>query len=188
MRYLVGILLCLITSLSWAQEGRQINLFGGWASHNQESMEDSSTRPTGLVYGAGIGRRVSFNEFEFNISKGELTTDIEHDGESNTLVQEQLQFTLAYNFYVIKNAYARVGYSLTRLEQTTETPVSGASGVGLEKEYGLEDTKVDGPVLGAGWVFGDFSRINFYAQYEYFMMSEIKANQHLMTVGMRWQL
>lgn len=183
---IVGLIILLHAFSAWGAQDAFVNLFGGWAAHNQDSFEDSSTRPTGLSYGAGIGRRIGFYEFELNASSGKLTADIEHDGEKNTLVQEQFQVTLALNFYLLRNLYARMGYAITSLEQTTEKEVAGASGEGLVKEYGLEDVKSDGLVLGGGWVFGDFSSAKFYAQYEYYMMPDIKATQHLMSVGMRW--
>lgn len=169
-----------------AAENGFIDLFGGWAAHNQDSLEDSSTRPTGLIYGAGIGRRISFYEFELTASSGKLTTNIEHDGEKNTLVQEQFRVTFALNFYLLRHLYARMGYAITSLEQTTEKKVTGASGEGLIKEYGLKDVKSDGLVLGGGWVFGDFATAKFYAQYEYYMLPDIKATQHVMSAGLRW--
>ncbi len=176
----------LILSSAARADSPYLNLFGGFGAHNQESMEDSSTRPTGLAYGVGIGRRMLFYEFELNISKGKYTSEIEHDGQSNTLINDQLQVALALNFYLVTKLYLRLGYSLTSLEQTTETPVTGASGEGLTKEYGLRDEKVDGVVLGGGYSLISAPKMNIYLQYEYFMLSSIKATQHLMSAGMRW--
>jgi hypothetical protein len=186
LRKIVGLVLLLQAFAAWGAQEAYINAFGGWAAHNQESMEDSSTRPTGLSYGIGLGRRISFYEFELNASSGKLTTDIEHDGRSNTLVQEQFQVSLALNFYLLRNYYVRMGYAITSLEQTTETEVTGASGEGLVKEYGLKDVKSDGLILGGGWVFGDFAKAKIYAQYDYYMLPDIKATQHLLSLGMRW--
>ena len=186
LRKILSLFVLLHAFSAWAAQDAYINLFGGWAAHNQDSMEDSSTRPTGLNYGIGIGRRTGFYEFELNASKGKLTADIEHDGESNTLVQEQFQVTLALNFYLLRNIYARMGYAITSVEQTTETKVAGASGEGLIKEYGLKDVKSDGVTLGAGWVFGDFAKAKFYAQYDYYMLPDIKATQHHISAGLRW--
>lgn len=184
---LLGLVLLTSFSQAWADEP-YLNLFGGWAAHNQDSMEDSKTRPTGVAYGAGIGRRVNFYEFELNISKGKYTADIEHDGQKNTLINDQLQATLALNFYLVRFFYARLGYALTSFEQKTKTPVSGASGEGLKEEYGLKKDKIDGLVLGGGYVITPNGTINLYLQYEYYMLPQLKASQHLMSAGLRWYL
>ena len=55
LRSLVGIFLLLSVSSLWAADSSHVNVFGGWSAHNQESMEDSNTRPTGLHYGIGLG-------------------------------------------------------------------------------------------------------------------------------------
>ncbi|MBY0518692.1 MAG: hypothetical protein K2P81_17410 [Bacteriovoracaceae bacterium] len=151
-------------------------------------MADSKTRPIGLAYGAGIGKRYDYYEFELNVSKGNYSTDIEHDGVKNKLLNEQTQYSLSMNFYLIKSIYARIGYAITDLTQSPETPVSGASGDGLTKAYGLEENKFDGLLFGGGWVFAPFKSAKVYLQYEYFSIPSIKATQHLMSAGFRWYL
>src|SRR5690606_4810710 len=87
-RYLIKTLLLLILILpgfAWAEESF-LNIFGGYGAHNQDSFEDSSTRPTGLAYGAGLGRRMDYYEFELNVSKGSYTADIEHDDVANKII------------------------------------------------------------------------------------------------------
>jgi len=194
----VEIVLSLIKSLSlcsllistplWATADIYVNGFGGWASHGQDSMLDSNTRPTGLVYGAGFGQRYNYYEFELNASSGKLTSDIEHDGAKNTIQHEQFQATLALNFYLLRSLYVRLGYALTSVEQSTKTPVSGASGEGLQKEYKLEDKKTDGVVIGGGWVWSELGKMNLYLQYDYYMLPDIKATQHQASAGFRWYI
>ncbi len=169
-------------------EENYFNAFGGRGAHNQESMEDSKTRPFGLAYGAGIGKRFDFYEFELNVSKGNYSTEIEHDGVKNKLLNEQIQYSLGFNFYLVKTIYFRLGYAVTDLKQSPETPVSGASGDGLTNAYGLKEDKFDGVLFGGGWVFAPFKSARIYLQYEYFSLPQIKATQHLMSIGLRCYL
>lgn len=185
MRRLLGLILFCLSTQAFADEA-MVSLFAGMGQHHQESMTDSKTVPQGQAFGASFGRRMNFYEFELTLSKGTYTSDIEHDGRANTINHDQLQFSIALNFYLVKNIYLRIGYGLTDIEQTTDTPVSGASGAGLEEEYGLVKDKITGLVLGGGYAIIQTSSIQVYVQLEHHVMSEISASQNLVTAGVRF--
>lgn len=185
LRSLLGIILICLSTQTFADEAL-VSLFAGMGQHHQESMTDSKTIPQGQAFGASFGRRMNYYEFELTLSKGTYTSDIEHDGRSNTINHDQLQFSIALNFYLVKNIYLRIGYGLTDIEQSTETKVSGASGAGLEEEYGLVRDKITGLVLGGGYAIVQTSSIQVYVQFEHHVMSEISASQNLATAGVRF--
>jgi hypothetical protein len=171
--------------MSFADEA-MVSLFAGMGQHYQESMTDSKTVPQGQAFGVSIGRRMNFYEFELSLSKGIYTSDIVHDGQSNTINQDQLQFTLALNFYLVKNIYLRIGGGITDIDQKTETPVSGASGVGLAQEYGLVNDKITNVTIGGGYAIIQTSSFQLYLQFEHHVMSDIAASQNLATAGLRF--
>lgn len=128
----ITLMILLLTSLvGHASTG--IALYGGYAQHRQDDMNDTKTYPTGLTYGAGYLMRKEFYEFEVFVKKGSLNVDITHDNSKNTIEQDQLQLGLALNFFMTKSIYARLGYSFSKLDQKFQKPMSTAIEAGAKK-------------------------------------------------------
>lgn len=160
----------------------------GYGKHSQDAMKDSNTYPIGQSYGAGMGYRNNFYEFELMAMKSNYQVKIEHDGLANTLIHDQSLFNLSLNFYLFRHLYIRMGYGLAIIDQKTATSVSGASGEGLRQAYGLQRDKIGVANVGLGYLFSIGARTNFYAQYEHLMMGDISGSQSQVALGFRWYL
>lgn len=182
---LLTFLLLLLPSLVLADSG--IVLYGGYAQHRQEEMNDTSTYPTGMIYGAGFLMRKQFYELEFYAKQGTLTSDITHDNSKNTIEHEQLQVGAALNFFFTKKFYARLGYSFAKIDQKFSKPMSTASEAGAKKEYGLLEEKLaDGLNIGAGYNIYSGTRVDFLVQYDFYYYNSIKANQSAVSLGIKY--
>lgn len=183
---LIGLILTTFVAASALADDPFINLFVGQGYHQQESMMDSKTQPVGVLYGIGMGRRFNFYEFELSVSSGAFTADVEHDGEANTVTHDQLQVNLAFNFYIVKHFYLRLGYGLTDVDQSTEVKLTGDAAAGFQSEYDLKSQKVTAPLIGAGVSFVQTSKLQLFVQFEHHIITEIKAIQNQFTAGLRY--
>ncbi len=158
----------------------------GYGKHSQESMKDSNTYPVGLSYGAGLGYRANYYEFELLATKSNYLVDIVHDGKPNTLAHEQSLFNLSLNFYLLRHLYVRLGYGLAVIKQEAKIPVAGASGAGLNQSYGLVKEKIGVANIGLGYVFWIGNSMNLFTQLEHFAMGDISGSQSQLSAGFRW--
>lgn len=110
-------------------------------------------------------------EFEGMLLKANLSGDIDHDGQGNTLNHAQTSLILAFNFYLTKSFYARFGYGFHRVDQALGDEVSAASQEGAEKAYGLkENTVTEGVTYGTGFVLYDSTKLGVFTQFEIFRL------------------
>ncbi|MFY7993583.1 MAG: hypothetical protein ACOVP4_09850 [Bacteriovoracaceae bacterium] len=185
--YLLSLFILLSSGIALADSG--IVLYGGYAQHRQEEMNDTNTYPTGTVYGAGFLMRKQFYELEFYAKQGSLSSDITHDNSKNTIEHDQLQVGAALNFFFTKKFYARLGYSFAKIDQKFSKPMSIASEAGAKKEYGLlEEKLVDGLNIGAGYNIYSGTSVDFLIQYDFYYYNSIKANQSSVSVGIKYYL
>jgi hypothetical protein len=185
--YTISLLFLALLPLLAEANSAGIAVYGSYAQHRQDEMNDSKTYPTGITYGAGYLIRKEFYEIEFFLKKGTLVSDITHDNNKNQIEQEQLQVGLALNFFLTKSFYARLGYSFAQIDQKFSKPMSAASEAGAKKEYGLVEEKlVDGLNIGAGYVLLSGSRTDFLVQYDFFYYNKIKATQNSISLGIKY--
>jgi hypothetical protein len=162
---------------------------GGYSQLNQKDAASNNVYPSGMSYGAGAGMRSGPYEFEALLLKANLSGEIDHDGEKNTLEHSQTSLIVAFNFYFTKNFYARFGYGLHKVDQTLGDDVSAASQEGAEKAYGLKEDKLtEGIVYGAGFVFYDSAKLGLYTQFENMTMSTLQASAWNLSLGFRFYL
>lgn len=160
---------------------------GGYARLNQEAAVENNVRPVGLTYGAGVGFREDFYELEASLQKMSLAADIDHDSTVNTLKHEDTTFTLAFNFYLSKRLYLRLGYAFHRIDQTLENEVSDASLEGARKAYGMQEgAAIDGMTFGGGYVIYDGNKLSVFTQFETMSMSAADANVMNIALGFRF--
>ena len=161
----------------------------GYGQLNQEALDSNNVNPSGLTYGIGGGVRQNYFEFEGVLQKLDLSGDVDHDGAGNTFKHEQTSITFALNFYLSKSFYARLGYSINRIDQTLEEAVSAASMEGAREAYKMkEDTNADGVVYGAGYVFYDSGKLALFSQFESLSMPTADANVWNISLGFRYHL
>lgn len=169
----------------------QVYLLGqaGYSQLNQSDAAANNVHPSGITYGAGAGFRNGFFEFEGTLLKANLSGDINHDGEDNTLNHAQTSMLLAFNFYLTKRFYVRLGYGFHKVDQTLGDGVSAASQEGAERAYGMkEDALTEGVIYGGGYVIYDSNRLGLYTQIENMTMSTLGASAWNASLGFRWYL
>ena len=158
----------------------------GYGQLNQRAISSNNVYPSGYTYGVGGGIRQSFFEIEGLLQKIDLAGDINHDGASNGIKHEQTSFTFAINFYLSKRFYARLGYSMNRIDQSLEEKISDASMEGARKSYDLhENANADGVTYGGGFVLYDSSSLGIFTQFENLSMPSASANTLNFSVGIR---
>lgn len=183
LRYLL-FLTVLVSGMAEAQIYGVLQ--GNYSQLKQQKQASNNVYPTGAGYGAGIGFRKNFYEFEAMINKLNLAGDIDHDGESNTIKHDQTSLMLAFNFYFNKVFYARLGYGFHKIDQTLEKDISEASMDGAKKAYDLQENKVtDGILYGAGFVIFDGRKVSLFTQFENMNMSSINGNAWNLSLGLK---
>lgn len=162
---------------------------GGYAQLNQDAAAEQNVRPTGLSFGGGMGLRKDYIEVEGILQKMTLAGDIDHDGQKNSLVHKDTSFTIAMNFYLNRNFYARLGYSFHRIDQTLEKPVSEASMEGARSAYNMqEDVLIDGVTYGGGFVLYNGSKLDIFTQFENMNLSAADATVWNFALGFRYYM
>jgi len=181
---LIVLLTCLISHAAFAQ-GYFLGQ-AGYGQLHQKAVASNNVYPSGYTYGVGGGFRQNFFEMEGLLQKIDLGGAINHDGISNTFKHQQTSFTLAFNFYVNKRIYARLGYSLNRIDQTLEKNVSDASTQGAINSYGMkQNANADGMTYGGGFVLYDGSTVAVFTQFENLNMPSAVANVWNVSLGIR---
>jgi hypothetical protein len=159
----------------------------GYGQLNQNAVASNNVYPSGLTYGAGAGIRQNYFEFEGVLQKLDLAGEIDHDGAGNTFKHEQTSITFALNFYLSKRFYARLGYSINRIDQSLGEDVSDASMEGARDAYKMkENTTADGVVYGGGYVVYDSTKLGIFTQFESFSMPTADANVWNISLGFRF--
>lgn len=179
------LLLIFLVSFS-AQAQMLVTAQGGYLKLAQDAAQDKNVSPGGLSYGAGIGVRRQYLEFESLFLKGSGEDDIVHDNADNKLVHQQSSLIFALNFYLSKNLYARFGYGLHKVHQELKTPVSEASEAGAVKAYGMQDDALtEGVIFGAGYIIARTKKIDCFVQLEKYEYTTIKSGAWNASLGIR---
>lgn len=159
---------------------------GGYFVLNQEATDANNVTPSGYSYGAGIGMRKNYFEFEATLFKATGEADLQHDGIDNTLKHEQTTLSLSLNFYLSKAFYARMGYSTHKIEQSFGEEFSSVSQAGAEDEYELkEGTTSEGFHFGAGYVLFDGKKTSLFVQLERFNYATFEGGAWNTSLGFR---
>lgn len=160
---------------------------GSYSQLNQQKQASNNVYPSGTGYGAGVGYRKRFYEFEGSFQKFNLSGDINHDDKSNSILHSQISFIMAFNFYFTDRFYGRFGYGFHKIDQTLDKEISDASTEGARKAYNLQEDKMtDGILYGAGFVLYNGRKISIYTQIENMHMSSISASAWSASLGFKF--